>query len=226
MFTFTLLHQTMESAIIKHQAPELTVPTALKRKQLLCARIRREEEVRREVEQRNDDGDACRDDEACLGTSSAGIAQKSRGKRAAERRKDSRRLQQLKEEAKDLMVIIMKKNEDLKNLRCQLKIAVETNNDLKVSQEEQKHHYEYEIRARTFEMAVLKQEKKNFLEARSEKEKELMNEILKVALYLKELELKHQAALDQIEDLHRIELAEKDIEIAQLKREFCRLKIV
>jgi len=216
----------MESAIIKDQTPELTAPTALKRKQLLCDRRRREEEAMREVERRNDEGDPCRGDEADLCTSGAATAQKSWGKRAAERRKDSRRLQQLKEEAKELMVIIMKKNEEKKSLRCQLEIAVETNNDLKVSQEEQKHHYEYELRARTHEMAVLKQEKKHFLESRSEKEKELMNEISKVESYRKELELKHQAAVDQIEDLHRIELAEKDIEIAQLKREFRRLKIV
>lgn len=215
----------MESAIIKVQTPELTVPTALKRKELSCARIRPEKEVMRALERRNDEDNACRDDEAYFCTSGAEIAQKSERKRASERRKDCRRLQQLQEEAKDLMMIIMKKDQEMKNLHCQLKIAVETNNDLKVSQEEQKHHYEYELRTRTYEMAVLKQEKKHCLEARSEKEKELMNEISKVTSYRKELELKHQAAVDQIEDLHRIQLSEKDVEITQLKREFCRLKI-
>jgi hypothetical protein len=62
------------------------------------------------------------------------------------------------------------------------------------------------------------------LEAQSIKEKELLNEIVRLTDKCADLEAKHRDELDDWERMHRNEMLEKDFEIAKLSEELRRVR--
>lgn len=132
-------------------------------------------------------------------------------------------LQKLQSEARALMITINQKNVDLRDLRVQLWMATETMNELSVSHDELKRHQEIELLVRDQAMAVLKNESHRLFEARSEKQKDHMNKIMKTAEQMKAAERHHRDKLDEMDRRHRAVMDEKDSQIAQLEEELRKL---
>lgn len=128
-------------------------------------------------------------------------------------------LPKLQSEARALMITINRKNVDLRDLRVQLWMATETMNELAVSQDELQRHQEMELFVRDQAMAVLKNECHARFEARSEKQRDLMNKIIQTTEQIKNAERQHRGKLDEMDRRHHAVMDEKDAQIAQLEEE-------
>lgn len=141
-----------------------------------------------------------------------------------ERAHDRLHMQDLQDEIERLQAVIKRKNTELDNLAGQLRRAVATKCDLVLAHNELEVHHEQNLKRRDEGLMQLKRANLGLLEAQSEVEKDLLNEIITLTEKAKDMEQKHRAELGDWERLHKNEVAEKDFKIAQLREEIRLLK--
>ena len=133
-----------------------------------------------------------------------------------ERARDRVARQKLSEQVAALERIVETKNEELEAVRLQLRRAVETKSDLVLAHNEMEKRNLNVIAKKEENLVRMKQANIWLLEAQSIKEKELLNEIIRLTDVTRDQEQKHREELDDWERMHRNEMLEKDYLIAQL----------
>lgn len=136
-----------------------------------------------------------------------------------ERARDRIARQELTDEVSTLKATIERKNEELENLHGQLRRAVATKCDLVIAHNELEKAHTTAMNKKENNLLRMKQANIWLLEAQSVKEKELINEIVRLTDLCNDLEEKHREELDDWERMHRNEMLEKDFEIAKLSEE-------
>lgn len=154
----------------------------------------------------NDDGDDD-DDDDCSATTVSLLGHA----------KDRIAMQHLYDEISELETIIETKNTEIENLSGQLRRAVATKCDLVIAHTELERHHENNLACKESLVEQLKKENCSLKEAKSEIERELLNELVKASD-------QHRQELDDWERMHRNEMLEKDFEIAKLTEELRQLK--
>jgi hypothetical protein len=146
------------------------------------------------------------------------------GAKLLERAKDRIARQELLDQVALLKTTIERKNEELENLHGQLRRAVATKCDLVIAHNELEKTHATAIQRKEQNLMRMKQANIWLLEAQSIKEKELLNEIVRLTDQCADLESKHRDELDDWERMHRNEMLEKDFEIAKLSEELRRVR--
>jgi hypothetical protein len=136
-----------------------------------------------------------------------------------ERAKDRVARQKLQEQVQALEHIVERKNTELEELHMQLRRAVETKSDLVLAHNEMEKRNLHMMEKKEENLLRMKQANIWLLEAQSIKEKELLNEIIRLTDLTRDQEQKHREELDDWERMHRNEMLEKDYMIAQLTEE-------
>jgi hypothetical protein len=146
------------------------------------------------------------------------------GAKLLERAKDRIARQELLDQVALLKTTVERKNEELENLHGQLRRAVATKCDLVIAHNELEKTHATVIQRKEQNLMRMKQANIWLLEAQSLKEKELLNEIVRLTDQCADLEAKHRDELDDWERMHRNEMLEKDFEIAKLSEELRRVR--
>jgi hypothetical protein len=136
-----------------------------------------------------------------------------------ERAQDRVARQKLLEQVSALERIVEHKNTELEELHLQLRRAVETKSDLVLAHSALEQRQVRVIEKKEENLVRMKQANIWLLEAQSIKEKELLNEIIRLTDWTRDQEQKHREELDDWERMHRNEMLEKDYLIAQLTEE-------
>jgi hypothetical protein len=142
-----------------------------------------------------------------------------------ERARDRISRQRLSEQVKALEMIVERKNTEMEQLHSQLRRAVETKSDLVVAHNEIEKRHVSMIEKKEQNLLRMKQANIWLLEAQSLKEKELLNEIIRLTDVTRDLEQKHREELDDWERMHRNEMLEKDYMIAKLSEDFRKVGV-
>ncbi|KAL7571197.1 hypothetical protein ACA910_008859 [Epithemia clementina (nom. ined.)] len=132
-------------------------------------------------------------------------------------------VEKLQQEVNDLKQVVKNKNEEIKILGGQLRRAVETKCDLVLAHTEMEQFHEYILQAKAKEAHELLKENFATKEGVASVERDLMNEIVRLQLSLKEAQKQHVQELHDWERLHKNEMLERDCEIARLKAEVHKL---
>ena len=141
-----------------------------------------------------------------------------------ERAHDRIAMQHLQEEIAKLNEVIEKKNEEIEHISGQLRRAVATKTDLVIAHTELERHHENNLSLKEQDVQVLKKEKVSLEEQKSKIERELLDELVKLTDQLKATKKGHRQELEDWERLHRNEMLEKDLQIAQLTEEIRTLQ--
>lgn len=142
-----------------------------------------------------------------------------------ERARDRIARQRLVEQVKALEMIVERKNTELEQLNGQLRRAVETKSDLVVAHNEIEKRHAMVVVKKEENLLRMKQANIWLLEAQSIKEKELLNEIIRLTDMTRDTEEKRREELDDWERMHRNEMLEKDYTIARLSEELRKLGV-
>ena len=142
-----------------------------------------------------------------------------------ERARDRIARQRLVEQVKALEMIVERKNAELEQLNGQLRRAVETKSDLVVAHNEIEKRHAMVVEKKEQNLLRMKQANIWLLEAQSIKEKELLNEIIRLTDMTRDAEEKRREELDDWERMHRNEMLEKDYTIARLSEELRKLGV-
>jgi hypothetical protein len=86
-------------------------------------------------------------------------------------------------------------------------------------------HHEQNIKRRDEGLMQLKRANLSLLEAQSEVEKDLLNEIYELTQKMKGLEEIHKKDLEEREEMHLNEIALKDMKIFRLQEELKRVRL-
>jgi hypothetical protein len=141
-----------------------------------------------------------------------------------DRAHDRLHLQDLQDEIHHLKEIIAHKNEELEKLSGQLRRAVATKCDLVLAHNELELHHEQNLRRREEGLMQLKRANLSLVEAQSEVEKDLLNEIFQLNHKISGLEDVHKRDVDEREEMHKYDLALKDQKILRLQEELRRVR--
>lgn len=141
-----------------------------------------------------------------------------------DRAHDRLHLQDLQDEVQHLKEIIAHKNEELEKLSGQLRRAVATKCDLVLAHNELELHHEQNLRRRDEGLMQLKKANLSLVEAQSEVEKDLLNEIFVLNHKINGLEEVHKRDVDEREEMHKYDLALKDQKIFRLQEELRRVR--
>jgi hypothetical protein len=141
-----------------------------------------------------------------------------------DRAHDRLHLQDLQDEVQHLKEIITHKNEELEKLSGQLRRAVSTKCDLVLAHNELELHHEQNLRRRDEGLMQLKRANLSLVEAQSEVEKDLLNEIFELNHKISGLEEVHKRDVDEREEMHKYDLALKDQKIFRLQEELRRVR--
>ena len=142
-----------------------------------------------------------------------------------ERARDRIARQRLVEQVKALEMIVERKNAELEQLNGQLRRAVETKSDLVIAHNEIEKRHAMVVEKKEQNLLRMKQANIWLLEAQSIKEKELLNEIIRLTDLTRDAEEKRREELDDWERMHRNEMLEKDYTIARLSEELRQLGV-
>ena len=142
-----------------------------------------------------------------------------------ERARDRIARQRLVEQVKALEMIVERKNAELEQLNGQLRRAVETKSDLVIAHNEIEKRHAMVVEKKEQNLLRMKQANIWLLEAQSIKEKELLNEIIRLTDMTRDAEEKRREELDDWERMHRNEMLEKDYTIARLSEELRKLGV-
>ena len=142
-----------------------------------------------------------------------------------ERARDRIARQRLVEQVKALEMIVERKNTELEQLNGQLRRAVETKSDLVIAHNEIEKRHAMVVEKKEQNLLRMKQANIWLLEAQSIKEKELLNEIIRLTDLTRDAEEKRREELDDWERMHRNEMLEKDYTIARLSEELRKLGV-
>lgn len=141
-----------------------------------------------------------------------------------DRAHDRLHLQELQDEVQHLKDMITRKNEELERLSGQLRRAVSTKCDLVLAHNELEAHHEQNLKRRDEGLMHLKRANLSLVEAQSEVERDLLNEIYELTQKMGGLEAFHKRDIEEREELHRQEMDQKDQKIARLQEELRRVK--
>jgi hypothetical protein len=142
-----------------------------------------------------------------------------------ERARDRIARQRLVEQVKALEMIVERKNAELEQLNGQLRRAIETKSDLVIAHNEIEKRHAIVVEKKEQNLLRMKQANIWLLEAQSIKEKELLNEIIRLTDMTRDAEEKRREELDDWERMHRNEMLEKDYTIARLSEELRKLGV-
>ena len=142
-----------------------------------------------------------------------------------ERARDRIARQRLMEQVKALEMIVERKNSELEQLNGQLRRAIETKSDLVIAHNEIEKRHAIVVEKKEQNLLRMKQANIWLLEAQSIKEKELLNEIIRLTDTTRDAEEKRREELDDWERMHRNEMLEKDYAIARLSEELRKLGV-
>jgi len=137
---------------------------------------------------------------------------------------DRLHFQDLQDEVRQLKEVIARKDRELENLTGQLRRAVATKCDLVLAHNELEMHHEQNLRRRDDGLMQLKKANLGLVEAQSEVEKDLLNEIVTLTERIKAMERRRQQDMDEWDDMHKNEIAQKEFKIAKLQEELRKLK--
>jgi hypothetical protein len=141
-----------------------------------------------------------------------------------DRAHDRLHLQDLQDEVQHLKEIIAHKNEELEKLSGQLRRAVATKCDLVLAHNELELHHEQNLKRRDEGLMQLKRANLSLVEAQSEVEKDLLNEIFALNHKMSGLEEVHQRDVQEREEMHKYELSLKDKRIHRLQEEIRKMR--
>lgn len=166
------------------------------------------------------------DDDEDASTASSGSDSESSqdGAELLERARDRIARQHLTEQVEELKGIIERKNEEIEGLSGQLRRAVETKCDLVIAHNELERAHENVINRKENNLIQMKKANIWLLETQSMKEKELLNEIIRLTDHCKATEQRHREELDDWERMHRNAMLEKDFEIAKLAEDLRKIQ--
>lgn len=142
-----------------------------------------------------------------------------------ERARDRIARQRLVEQVKALEMIVERKNAEMEQLNGQLRRAIETKSDLVIAHNEIEKRHATVVEKKEQNLLRMKQANIWLLEAQSIKEKELLNEIIRLTDLTRDTEAKRREELDDWERMHRNEMLEKDYTIARLSEELRKLGV-
>jgi len=128
-------------------------------------------------------------------------------------------MQHLYEEIATLEESLAQKNLEIEVLSGQLRSAVSTKCDLVIAHTEMERHHESDLARKEQHVDALHKYTVQLQESQSEVERELLDELVKLTDELRVTKVGHQCELDDWERMHRNEMLEKDMEIAQLTQE-------
>lgn len=127
--------------------------------------------------------------------------------------------QHLLDEVEALKAVIERKNTELESLAGQLRRAEATKSDLLLVNNEFEKTHEESIRLLDDNLKQMKQESISLRETHSIKEKEMLNELIRLTDLCKDLQTKHRGDMEDLDRMNRNEILEKDFEIAKLTEE-------
>lgn len=137
---------------------------------------------------------------------------------------DRLHLQQLQDQVKELHEKLERKNVELETLTGQLRRAVATKCDLVLAHTELELHHEQNLKRKDEGLNQLKKTNFGLVEAQSEVEKDLLNEICELTNKMKHMEQTHRQEIKDWDLAHQNEIAQKDYKIAKLEEEIRKLK--
>ena len=141
-----------------------------------------------------------------------------------ERAHDRLAMQQLQDELTRLQQVIVQKEDEVEQLSGQLRRAVSSKCDLVIAHTEMERHHEQQLAREEQARQSLTKAKTALEESKSETERELLNELVKLTDQLQHARKEHVQELEDWERLHRNEMLEKDLQIAQLTQEIRKLQ--
>lgn len=137
-------------------------------------------------------------------------------KELLERAHDRIARQQLQDEVEKLKELLERKDTEIERLTGQLRRAISTKSDLVAAHSDlEKYHYD-ELQRKDTDVQSLKQSNAMLLEEYSNKEKELLNELVMLTEVLSASEKRHRLEREDMIRKHTNQMLEKDFEIAQL----------
>jgi hypothetical protein len=137
-------------------------------------------------------------------------------KELLERAHDRIARQHLQDEVEKLKELLDRKDTEIERLAGQLRRAINTKSDLVAAHSDlEKFHYD-ELQKKDTDVQSLRQSNAMLLEDYSNKEKELLNELVMLTEKLFDSEKRHRMEREDMVRRHTNEMLEKDFEIAQL----------
>jgi hypothetical protein len=137
-------------------------------------------------------------------------------KELLERAHDRIARQHLQEEVDKLKELLERKDTEIERLTGQLRRAITTKSDLVAAHSDLEKFHHDELQRKDTDVQSLKQSNASLLEEYSNKEKELLNELVMLTEKLFESEKRHRLEREDLTRRHTNQMLEKDLEVAQL----------